>query len=120
MTFTLLKNRDGNFVPPSEEAFKAAAAGADWAKSFYQITTDQPGKDAWPLSNPTYVLMHKTQDKAANASNSLKFFEWAYNNGDKMADDLDYVALPASVKDLVRKQWAASIKDSAGKAIAFK
>ena len=120
MTFTLLKNRDGNFVPPSEEAFKAAAAGADWAKSFYQITTDQPGKDAWPLSNPTYVLMHKTQDKAANASNSLKFFEWAYNNGDKMADDLDYVALPASVKDLVRKQWAASIKDSAGKAITFK
>jgi len=72
------------------------------------------------LSNPTYVLMHKVQDKPANAASTLKFFEWAYNQGDKAADDLDYVALPAAVKDLVRKQWAASIKDGAGKAIAIK
>ena len=120
MTYTLLKNKDGNFVPPSDTNFKAAAAGADWNKTFYQITTDQPGKDAWPLSNPTYILMYKTQDKAANASNALKFFDWAYNNGDQTADDLDYVPLPAAVKDLVRKQWAVQLKDGAGKAIAFK
>ena len=120
MTYTLLKNKDGNFVPPSDTNFKAAAAGADWSKTFYQITTDQPGKDAWPLSNPTYILMYKTQDKAANASNALKFFDWAYNNGDQTADDLDYVPLPAAVKDLVRKQWAVQLKDGAGKAIAFK
>ena len=120
MTFTLLKNRDGNFVPPSDTAFKAAAAGADWNKTFYQITTDQPGKDAWPITNPTYVLMYKTQDKPVNASNALKFFDWAYRQGDQMADDLDYVPLPDSVKELVRKQWAASIKDSAGKPVAFK
>jgi phosphate transport system substrate-binding protein len=120
MTYTLLKNREGNFVTPSDDAFKAAAAGADWNKTFYQITTDQPGKEAWPLTNPTYILMHKSQDKAASAAGALKFFEWAYVNGDKLADELDYVALPAAVKDLVRKQWAEQIKDAAGKAISYK
>jgi phosphate transport system substrate-binding protein len=120
MNFTQLKNKDGNFVAPNDTAFKAAAAGADWNKTFYQITTDQPGKDAWPITNPTYILMYKTQDKPASASAALKFFEWAYQNGDKLADDLDYVPLPDSVKDLVRKQWAANIKDAAGKPVAFK
>jgi phosphate transport system substrate-binding protein len=120
MTYTQMKNRDGVFVEPSDTAFKAAAAGADWNKTFNQITTDQPGKEAWPLTNPTYILMYKAQDKAANASNSLKFFDWAYKSGDKMADELDYVPLPDSVKDLVRKQWTDQIKDMGGKAIAFK
>ncbi len=120
MTYTLLKNKDGQFVKPSDDAFKAAAAGADWTKTFYQVTTDQPGKEAWPISNPTYILMHKAQDKPANASNALKFFEWAYVNGDKTADDLDYVPLPAAVKELVHKHWTANIKDAAGKAIAYK
>ena len=120
MTYTLLKNKDGQFVAPDDVAFKAAAAGADWNKSFFQITTDQPGKTAWPITNPTYVLMHKVQDKPASATAALKFFDWAYANGDKAADDLDYVPLPDSVKALVRKQWDAQIKDSAGKAVAFK
>ncbi len=120
MTYTQMKNRDGVFVNPSDTAFKAAAAGADWNRTFNQVTTDEPGKDAWPLTNPTYILMYKAQDKPANASNSLKFFDWAYNNGDKMADELDYVPLPDSVKDLVRKQWSEQIKDTGGKAIAFK
>jgi phosphate transport system substrate-binding protein len=120
MTYTQMKNRDGVFVEPSDTAFKAAAAGADWNKTFNQVTTDQPGKEAWPLTNPTYILMYKAQDKAANASNSLKFFDWAYKSGDKMADELDYVPLPDSVKDLVRKQWTDQIKDMGGKAIAFK
>lgn len=120
MTFTLMRNKDGIFVHPSEEAFKAAAAGADWNKTFYQITTDQPGKDAWPLTNPTYILMYKTQDKPANAAAALKFFDWAFRNGDKAADDLDYVALPASVKDLVRQQWTNQIKDASGKAINWR
>ncbi len=120
MTYTLMKNRDGNFVPPSDTAFKAAAAGADWSKTFYQITTEQPGKDAWPLTNPTYILMYKVQGKPVSAANTLKFFDWAFSNGDKAADDLDYVPLPDSVKALVRKQWADHIKDEAGKPIAFK
>ena len=120
MTYTQMKNRDGVFVEPSDTAFKAAAAGADWNKTFNQVTTDQPGKDAWPLTNPTYILMYKAQDKAVNASNALKFFDWAFNNGDKMADELDYVPLPDSVKNLVRKQWTDQLKDTSGKAIAFK
>ena len=120
MNYAQLKNRDGQFVKPDEDAFKAAAAGADWAKTFYQITTDQPGKAAWPLTNPTYILMHKVQDKPAQASAALKFFQWAYTSGDKAADDLDYVALPESVKNLVRKQWADQVKDAAGKPVAFK
>lgn len=119
MTYVQLKNRDGHWVSPDDVAFKAAAAGADWNKTFYQVTTDQPGKDAWPITNPTYILMFKSQDKPAQAAAVLKFFEWAYGNGDKMADDLDYVPLPANVKDLVRKQWGA-IKDTSGKVVSFK
>jgi phosphate transport system substrate-binding protein len=119
MTHTLLKNKDGNFVPPDSENFKSAAAGADWSKTFFQILTDQAGKDTWPLSGATFILMFKAQDKPANAANSLKFFDWAFANGDKMADDLEYVPLPPAVKDLVRKSWAANIKDAAGKPVAW-
>jgi phosphate transport system substrate-binding protein len=119
MNYVQLKNKDGQWVAPSDDAFKAAAAGADWGKTFYQITTDQPGKTAWPITNPTYILMAKAQDKPGQATAALKFFEWAYNNGDKMADDLDYVPLPASVKELVRKQWG-DVKDASGKAVAYK
>jgi phosphate transport system substrate-binding protein len=120
MTYTQMRNKDGHFVAPNDAAFKAAAAGADWNKTFYQITTEQPGKDSWPLTNPTYILMYKTQEKPDSAAATLKFFDWAFGNGDKMADDLDYVPLPDSVKKLVRKQWADNLKDAAGKAIAFK
>ena len=120
MSYVLMQNKDGQFVRPDDPAFKAAAAGAEWDKSFYQILTDQPGKESWPISGATFILMHKAQDKPVNASNSLKFFDWAYNNGDQMADDLAYVPLPANVKDLVRKTWSASLKDAAGKPIAFK
>ena len=120
MSHVLLRNKDGVYVGPDDSTFKAAAAGADWSKTFYQILTEQPGKDSWPITGATYILMYKTQDKPANATNSLKFFDWAYVNGDKMADDLDYVPLPASVKNLVRKQWADNLKDAAGKAIALK
>ena len=119
MSHVLMKNRDGNFVAPDDANFKAAAAGAEWNKSFYQVLTEQPGKDAWPLTGATFILMHKTQDKPASATGSLKFFDWAYANGDKMAADLEYVALPATVKDLVRKQWA-EVKDGSGKAISYK
>ncbi len=120
MTYTLLKNKDGNFVAPDADNFKAAAAGADWTKTFYQLLTDQAGKETWPISGATFILMYKSQEKPANAANSLKFFDWAYANGDKMADDLEYVPMPAAVKDLVHKSWAANIKDVSGKAIAWK
>ena len=120
MSYVLMQNRDKQYVKPDDTAFKAAAAGADWARSFYQILTEQPGKDSWPITGATYILMHRVQDKPVNATNSLKFFDWAFVNGDKMAEDLDYVPLPTSVKDLIRKQWADSLKDASGKAVPFK
>ena len=116
MAYVLLKNQAGNFVAPDDANFKAAAAGADWSKTFYQVLTEQPGKDAWPISGATFILMHKLQDKPAQGTGSLKFFDWAYANGDKMAADLEYVPLPDSVKALVRKQWG-DIKDAGGKAV---
>jgi phosphate transport system substrate-binding protein len=119
MTYTLLKNKDGNFAAPDDLNFKAAAAGADWSKTFYQVLTEQPGKDSWPLTGATFIMMQRTQDKPVNASNTLKFFAWAYTNGDKMAEDLEYVPLPAPVKAMVSKQWG-DIKDAAGKAVAYK
>ncbi|MEY4430053.1 MAG: hypothetical protein RLZZ182_2742 [Pseudomonadota bacterium] len=106
MSHVALKNAAGTFVQPDDLTFKAAAASADWAKSFYQVLTNQPGKDAWPLTGATFILMHKKQDKPEQGATSLKFFEWAYANGDAAAGELEYVPLPASVKDLVRKQWA--------------
>jgi len=119
MSHTLLQNRDGNFVAPDDETFKAAAAGADWAKSFYQILTNQPGKNAWPITSATFILMHKTQDKPASAAQVLKFFDWAYKNGDKTATELEYVPMPASVKAVIEKSWS-QIKDASGKPIAYK
>ncbi|HWP17721.1 MAG TPA: phosphate ABC transporter substrate-binding protein PstS [Burkholderiaceae bacterium] len=119
LSYVLLRNKDGNYVAPDEANFKAAAAGAEWAKSFYQILTEQPGKDAWPITGATFILMHKAQDKPQQAAAALKFFDWAYVNGDKMASELDYVPLPDAVKDLVRKQWG-EIKDTSGKMVAYK
>jgi phosphate transport system substrate-binding protein len=116
MTYAQLQNAAGVFVAPNDQAFAASAAGAEWSKSFYQILTNQAGKDAWPISGATFILMHLAQDKPQQAAGSLKFFDWAYKNGDKVADELDYVALPPSVKDMVRKSWM-QIRDAGGKPV---
>jgi phosphate transport system substrate-binding protein len=118
MTYALMQNSAGTFVAPDDKAFKAAAAGADWSKSFNQILTNQPGHDSWPLTGATFILMHKAQDKPAQAAAVLKFFDWAYKNGDKTADDLDYVPMPAGVKTQIARLWAGEIKDTAGKSIS--
>ncbi len=120
MNFAQMQNAAGQFVNPDDSAFKAAAAGAKWNESFFQILTNQPGAQSWPLTGPTFILMHKAQDKPAEAATALKFFAWAYKNGDKTADDLDYVPMPASVKQQVEKLWSAEIKDGSGKPIAFR
>ena len=117
MAYTLLQNQAGVFVAPDDATFKAAAANADWSKTFYQVLTGQPGKDSWPITAATFILMHKVQDKPANAANALKFFDWAYRDGDKMADDLDYVPMPDTVKQLVRKLWKDQLKDGSGKTV---
>ena len=119
MNYAKLQNAAGNFVSPDDDNFKAAAAGAEWDKSFYQILTNQPGKDAWPITSATFILMNKTQDKPAQATTALKFFDWAYKNGDKTAGDLDYVPMPDKVKQIIYKSWD-DIKDASGKTVAAK
>jgi phosphate transport system substrate-binding protein len=114
-----MHNASGNGVSPDDKTFKAAAAGAEWSKTFYQILTNQPGKDAWPITGSTFVLMHKVQDKPAQGEAVLKFFEWAFQNGDKTAEALDYVPMPGVVKTQIEKAWA-QIKDASGKPVAFK
>jgi phosphate transport system substrate-binding protein len=116
ITYALMQNAAGNFVAPEDNSFKAAAAGADWSKSFYQILTNQPGKDSWPITGATFIMMHLKQDKPQQAAASLRFFDWAYKNGDKVAEELDYVPMPDSVKAAIRKEWA-KITDAAGKPV---
>jgi phosphate transport system substrate-binding protein len=119
MSHTQLKNRDGAFVQPDDDAFKAAAANADWAKTpgFSVVLTDQPGKAAWPITGVSYILVHKAQADAAKGKEVLKFFDYAFKNGDAAATELDYVPLPDSVTKLVQDAWKANMKDASGKAI---
>jgi phosphate transport system substrate-binding protein len=119
MTFVQLKNRDGQFVKPEDTNFKAAAANAKWKaeEGFYQILTNQPGKESWPITGATFILVYTKQDNAEAAKDVLKFFDWAYSNGGKLAADLDYVPLPENVVKMIRAAWAAQIKDANGKAI---
>jgi phosphate transport system substrate-binding protein len=115
----ILQNSSGTWVPPTDDSFKAAAAGAEWQKSFNQVLTNQAGKDAWPITGATFIMMHTKQDKPQQAAAALKFFDWAYANGDKMADELDYVPLPEGVEALIRQQWA-KITDASGKPVFSK
>lgn len=117
MTYLMMKNSAGEVVQPSDDAFKAAAAGADWNKSFYQILTNQPGKAAWPIAGATFILVHKNQEKPAQGQEVLKFFDWAYKSGAAMASDLDYVPLPEAVVNQIRATWKQSVKDGSGKAL---
>ena len=119
MTYALKKNRDGVFVAPDDETFKAAAAGADWNKTFFQLIVDQPGKNAWPISTATFILMNLKQEKPANATETFKFFSWAFKNGHKIAADLDYVPMPDNVIAAIEKTWA-KVTDNAGKPVALK
>ncbi len=107
MTYAQLQNKAGNFVKPDDVSFKAAAAGADWkgTPGYAVVLTDQAGKDSWPITGATFILMHKKQAKPAQALEVLKFFDWAYQNGDKMAADLDYVPMPAEVKTVIHSAW---------------
>ena len=107
MNWVQMQNRDGQWVAPDDETFKSAAAGATWDKSFYQILTDQPGKNSWPATGATFIIMYLNNgDRAKEAQEALKFFNWAFDRGGKMAEDLDYVPLPPTVVNLVRKEMA--------------
>jgi len=119
LTFTLLQNRDGQFVAPDEKSFQAAAASADWknAPGFYEILTDEPGKASWPITGATFILMHKNQANADKAKEVLKFFDWAYQDGDKLALGMDYIPMPDAVVKLVQTEWKNKIRDAGGKPI---
>jgi phosphate transport system substrate-binding protein len=118
MTYAQLQNREGNFVKPESMNFQAAAAGADWqnAPGFYMILTDEPGKESWPITGATFILMHKTQQDPEAARRVLEFFNWAYENGDMMAEQLDYIPMPDAVVKLIRQQWK-EIKGPDGKPV---
>jgi len=116
MNSVVMQNREGEFVEPGLATFQAAAKYADWAKApgFYEILTNEPGKDSWPIAAATFILMHKSQDKPANAKEVLKFFNYGFTEGDKMAESLDYVPLPDTTVKLIQKHWNNSIKDKSG------
>ncbi len=105
MTYALVQNSAGTWVTPSDDAFKAAAAGADWKKTYFQVLTNQSGKESWPISGATFILVHLKPLKPEEVKAALKFFDWAYTSGDKAADELDYVALPDAVKNHIRADW---------------
>ena len=117
LTFTKLINKDGKAVEPTAEAFKAAAASADWVGTpgFAVILTEEPGAGSWPIAGATFILIHKQPADPAAASEALKFFAWAYAKGDKMAEDLDYVPMPDKVVAAIQKVWSSEVKDASGK-----
>jgi phosphate transport system substrate-binding protein len=120
LTFVKMVNKDGKVVGPTSECFQAAAANADWAKApgFYQILTDQPGAKSWPITAATFILLPKQPQDAAAAGEALKFFGWAFAKGGKTAEELDYIPLPESVVALIKKSWAANVKNADGKPLA--
>jgi phosphate transport system substrate-binding protein len=119
LTTTNLVNKDGKAVSPTTESIMAAAAGADWANApgFYVILTDSAGAKAWPIAGATFILLPKQPKDTAATGEALKFFAWAYKNGSKMAQDLDYIPMPDSVVKQIETVWKNDIKDDSGKPI---
>jgi phosphate transport system substrate-binding protein len=113
-----MQNAAGNYVSPDDQSFRAAAAGADWSRAaFYEILTNQPGKESWPITGATFILIPKSPEKPQQVADVLRFFNWAFANGDKLALELDYVPLPDAVVKQIQTAWAANIKDTSGKAL---
>ncbi len=112
LTYTGLVNKAGKPVQPTNEAFQAAASNADWAHApgYYLILTDQPGDKSWPIVASTFILMRKDATDKAASQEALKFFKFAFEKGGKMAEELDYIPMPASVIQLIEKTWSAEIK----------
>jgi len=113
MTSLQVKNADGKFVSPSLDAFKAAAAGANWAATpgMGISMTNQPGANSWPIAAASFILMYKNPASKEKSAEALKFFEWAFKEGDKTAAELDYVPLPANVTDYIAKNvWTQIAK----------
>ncbi|NLA51161.1 MAG: phosphate ABC transporter substrate-binding protein PstS [Alcaligenaceae bacterium] len=119
LSWTQLQNREGEFVQPEQSSFAAAAAYADWdsAPGMGVVLNNQPGADSWPITQATFILLHKVADKPEQTKATMDFFNWAWENGEETASELDYVPLPKEVSDAVRKAWASEIKAADGSAI---
>ena len=119
MNFVALQNRDGYFVVPNEESIVSSVANTPWslANGFYEISTNEPGANSWPITGTTFIIMNKVQDKPDNARVVLQFFYWAFKNGFKDAQNLDYVLMPESVSRIIFASWREKIKDTYGKPI---
>lgn len=105
LTYILLKNKAGNFVAPSFESFQSAAASGNFdpERHFYLWLTNAPGADAWPISGATFILL--AREKKDSNIKTVRFFDWAFKNGDQTAERLAYVPLPDSLKDKIRRYW---------------
>jgi len=112
MTYTKMVNKDGKTVEPTSATFAAAASHADWSSvpGFGVILANQAGDDSWPMTAATWILVYKQPKTPADTAEALKFFAWAYKNGGKMAEELDYVPMPDAVVTAVEKMWSADIK----------
>jgi phosphate transport system substrate-binding protein len=110
-------NKGGKAVAPTIESFSAAAAKANWegTPGFGVIITNEPGAASWPIAGATFILIHKQPSDPAAAGAALKFFNWAYAKGGKMAEELDYVPMPGNAVSAVQRLWAAQVKDASGK-----
>jgi len=119
MSHAGMRNRDGEFVQPGDDAFQAAAAGADWKSvpGFGVILTDQPGKASWPITGASFILMHAKQERPGHGAEAMRFFDWSFRNGRKMAAELDYVPLPDTLARQIADAWKAQVKDGAGKGL---
>jgi phosphate transport system substrate-binding protein len=116
---TQLKNKSGQFVTPSKESFAAAAEAADWphVQNFAVSLIDLPGEKAWPIVSPTFIELPKDPKDPARAAEVIKFFDWAFRNGNAIAEELEYIPLPPAVQNSVRSSWHAEVKGSDGKAL---
>jgi len=118
LTYALMQNRNGNFVAPTDETFSAAAANADWkgAPGMRVVLTNQPGDKAWPITGASYILLHTQAEKPDATRQVLRFYDWAFANGGKMAETLDYVPMPDTVVQAIHASWK-QITDASGKPV---
>jgi phosphate transport system substrate-binding protein len=119
LTYTKMVNKAGKTVSPTSAAFQAAAANANWKSQpgYGVILANQPGDQSWPMTAATWILVYKAPSDPAATAEALKFFDWAYHNGGKMAESLDYVPMPANVVKDVEAYWKNDVKDSSGKPV---
>lgn len=112
ISYARLQNRDGKWVEPDDLTFAAAAAGADWfsVPGMGISLVNQKGAQSWPITGAVFVLMYREPKNAKTGQEVIKFFDWSFVNGGKMAADLDYVPLPKAVTDRIRNEVWTQVK----------